>query len=269
MCPWIPRVPVCPEGREETYLHKVWGSSLWICVGDPSRPSAIWISSSLPRGSISITIWNPAATSSAPFPYLQRSPGKPTDGSAEPSDGDGSRSLGSRTEPSTGILLQWNCWSYEIGRRGYINSWGQATRLANYWGRFYDIPENIPWTHRGRTTSNRLTMLTKHRNSMKPHMNQIWKTVHPSRPTLAHYRFQVRFTNWQPSSSTFSTVTGNQMQRSLRSLRIPRTIWIPAQSRCFRRETWLTLPAIWQLHRRRSGPTCPKLRMEDLSEIDN
>ena len=31
---------------------------------------------------------------------------------------------------------------------GYINSWGQATRLANYWRRFYNIPEepeNIPW----------------------------------------------------------------------------------------------------------------------------
>ena len=31
---------------------------------------------------------------------------------------------------------------------GCINSWGQATRLANYWRRFYNIPEepeNIPW----------------------------------------------------------------------------------------------------------------------------
>ena len=55
-------------------------------------------------------------------------------------------------------------------------------------------------THRGTTTSNRLTMLTEHRKSMKYHLNLIWKTVHPSPPTLAHYRFQVRYTNWQPSS---------------------------------------------------------------------
>ena len=28
---------------------------------------------------------------------------------------------------------------------GYINSWDQATRLANYWRRFYNIPENTSW----------------------------------------------------------------------------------------------------------------------------
>jgi len=37
--------------------------------------------------------------------------------------------------------------SYDGGR---INSWDEATRLANYWRRFYNIPEvydgNVPWT---------------------------------------------------------------------------------------------------------------------------
>ena len=39
-------------------------------------------------------------------------------------------------------------------------------------------------THRGTTTSNRLTMLTKHLKFKKYHLNLRWKTMHLSLPTL-------------------------------------------------------------------------------------
>ena len=36
--------------------------------------------------------------------------------SSQSPHGDGSRSMGRRTESPTGIFLQWNCWSCEISR---------------------------------------------------------------------------------------------------------------------------------------------------------
>ena len=42
-------------------------------------------------------------------------------------------------------------------------------------------------THRGTTTSNRLTLLTEHLKFKKHHLNLRWKTMHLSLPTLAHY----------------------------------------------------------------------------------
>jgi len=52
-------------------------------------------------------------------------------------------------ESSAGILLQWDCCHVRADNEGNIDSWGQATQLANYWRRYFNIPEvqgeNASW----------------------------------------------------------------------------------------------------------------------------
>ena len=62
--------------------------------------------------------------------------------SSESPYGDGSRLPRIPTEPPAGILLQWHCWSCESRQYGNIDSWAQATQLANYWRRYFKHPQS-------------------------------------------------------------------------------------------------------------------------------
>ena len=81
----------------------------------------------------------------------------------------------------------------------------------------------LKWTMshiNGITIHKRLTMLINLKEAKNLFMDQGWTTQTPSRPMWEWHRYQVRFTNWLQSSGTFSTMTGNPMLRSLRSLKI-------------------------------------------------
>ena len=89
--------------------------------------------------------------------------------------------------------------------RGWINSWEQSTQLANYWRRYFNIPEmhnentsgNTSWYHHQQPSGN----ADRHMKTKMHHLNRRWKTMTPSLPMLARHRFQVRFTSWLQSSS--------------------------------------------------------------------
>ena len=91
---------------------------------------------------------------------------------------------------------------------GNINSWEQATQLANYWRRYYNIPEahaeDLLGLPCGKTTRVHLTMLTTQLEPMRNSQNLTWKMLHLSRPRQATCRFQVRSTNWQQCFTTSS-----------------------------------------------------------------
>lgn len=62
---------------------------------------------------------------------------------------------------------------------GRINSWSAAARLANYWRRYYRIPEvhgeYTSWNSSAKTTMNRLTMLTTQPENQVKSKNPTWK----------------------------------------------------------------------------------------------
>jgi len=64
---------------------------------------------------------------------------------------------------------------------GHINSWDQATRLANYWRRYYNIPEvhdeDTSWTYLSKIITDRLTMLRTPLTLMGNSQNPKWKTT--------------------------------------------------------------------------------------------
>ena len=162
---------------------------------------------------------DPTTASSAPYSHFQggrvTSPNRP-----QSTHGDGSRSLGFPTEPPAGILLQWGCWSCMGRQRGKHQTAGsKQPSLPTTSVVTSTSPKYTERTPLGTISNNssdnadRPSMMTK-----KYHLHPKWMTMNPSLPTLARDRFQVRFTNW-PHSSTTLAVTGNPMQRSLRSLR--------------------------------------------------
>ena len=84
--------------------HRLYGD-------DPSCSFTTWIYIRPPRGSISITIGNVTKSSGASHSHFQGSNVASRVRPSQSPNGDGGWSLWSWMEPSTGILLQWNCWS--------------------------------------------------------------------------------------------------------------------------------------------------------------
>ena len=107
---------------------------------------------------------------------------------------------------------------------GWIDSWDQSSQLANYWRRYFHIPE------------------------LSPEGN--WHSHHheaPESPVSVQESVQEsRFNNWQPSSGTFSTMTGMPTWQYSNVLRIQMMTSHDIRFRSSRRETWLILPVIWQ-----------------------
>ena len=84
------------------------------------------------------------------------------------------------------------------GRNGWIDSWDQSTQLANYWRRYFQIPEMPPdgnWHP------------YHHEAQESPYKDPAWMIQTPLPPMLTLLRHLSRFNNWQPSSETFSTMT--------------------------------------------------------------
>ena len=77
-------------------------------------------------------------------------------------------------------------------------------------------------------------------------MNPAWKTLILSLPmwTLPHLRS--RFTNWQRSSGTFSTMTGRIIWPYSNVSRILKMTFPDTQFRSSRRQIWLILPVTWR-----------------------
>ena len=77
---------------------------------------------------------------------------------------------------------------------GWIDSWDQATQLANYWRRHFQIPEVTP---DGNCINIRKspTVRTKLEKAKNPCRDQIWKTRNPSLPMQHLHRHRVRSTH--------------------------------------------------------------------------
>ena len=82
--------------------------------------------------------------------------------------------------------------------------------------------------------------------SKNQYKNLAWTTPTPSSPmwTLLHHLS--RFNNWQPSSGTFSTMTGMPIWQYSNVSRIQMMTSQDIRFRSSRRGTWLILPVIWQ-----------------------
>ena len=92
-----------------------------------------------------------------------------------------------------------------------------------------------------------MTTLQKAQSQYKnQYKNLAWMTPTPSSPmwTLLHHLS--RFNNWQPSSGTFSTMTGMPTWQYSNVWRIQMMTSHDIRLRSSRRETWLILPVIWQ-----------------------
>ena len=88
--------------------------------------------------------------SGAPHSYLQRGHSASPVRLWQSPDDDRGRSIWSRTQPSSGVLLQWNCWSCPLLRRWTHQQLVRGHPIANYWRRHYNIPElhdeDTSWT---------------------------------------------------------------------------------------------------------------------------
>ena len=123
---------------------------------------------------------------------------------------------------------------------GWIDSWDQATQLANYWRRHFQIPEVTP---DGNCINIRKspTVRTKLEKAKNPCRDQIWKTRNPSLPMQHLHRHRVRSTSWLPFCGTFPTMTEGPTWPFSRNWKPQRTI----RSRSSRQQTWPTLRATW------------------------
>ena len=86
----------------------------------------------------------------------------------------------------------------------------------------------------------------KLRKAHYPYKDPAWMIQTPLPPMLTLLRHLSRFNNWQPSSGTFSTVTGMPTWQYSNDSRIQMMTWQDIRSRSSRQQTWLTLPVIWQ-----------------------
>ena len=79
---------------------------------------------------LQFTIGTVTESSGAPHSYLQRGHSTSPFGQSQSPDGDGGRSIWSPTKPSSGVLLQWNCWSRPLLRWWTHPQlvWGHPTR---------------------------------------------------------------------------------------------------------------------------------------------
>ena len=87
------------------------------------------------------------------------------------------------------------------------------------------------------------------------HMNPSWKTPILSLPMLTSIHLLFRFTNWQRSSGTSSTMTGRPTWPYSNVWRILKEIFPDTQFRSSRRQTWLILLVTWRNPR---GPCLSK-----------
>ena len=133
-----------PSSRTWWNRNECGSSSLQLYGDDPSCSFTTWIYIRPPRGGISITIGNATKSSDASHSHFQGGNVASRVRPSQSPNGDGGWPLWSWTEPSTGI---GHVRSYDGGN---INSWDQATRLANYWRRYYNVPEahgeDTSWT---------------------------------------------------------------------------------------------------------------------------
>ena len=140
---------------------------------------------------------------------------------------------------------------------GHIYSWSlQATRLGNYWRRHYNIPEvhdeNTSWTSswqdRHRPSDNvdntAGTYGEQHESEMEDDTSVTVETGNVSIPSQIHQLASLLH--------KFSYLTGNIMQRSLRSSKLLPQIQMPILSSCSRQSIWPILPATCQSLRRLS-----------------
>ena len=125
------------------------------------------------------------------------------------------------------------------GRNGWIDSWDQSSQLANYWRRYFQIPE-IPRMEIGFPINMKL-QTAQHR-----YKNLAWMTPIPSSPMWTLLHLLSRFNNWQRSSGTFSTMTGMPTWQYSNVSRIQMMTSHDTRSRSPRRQTWLILPVTWR-----------------------
>ena len=125
-------------------------------------------------------------------------------------------------------------------QNGWIDSWEQATQLANYWRRHSKFPK-CTLMEIGINIRKSPTARTKREKAKNPCRDQIWKTRIPSLSMQHPHRHRVRSTSWPPSCGTFSTMTEGPTWPFSRNCRTQQTI----RFRSFRQQTWPALLATW------------------------
>ena len=131
---------------------------------------------------------------------------------------------GVKTKPSTGVLLNGNCWSHSCRPLWVDKLLGTIYPTCQLLASSLQLFQKCTMsTTLGNITRKRLTMLINWKKAKNQYRDQGWTTLTPSPPMSVRHRFQVRSTSWPQSSGTFSTMTGTPMLRSLRSLKIQET----------------------------------------------
>ena len=87
---------------------------------------------------------------------------------------------------------------------------------------------------------------TKLQKALHRYKNLAWKTLIPSLPMWTLLHLLSRFTNWQRSSGTFSTMTGMPTWPYSNLSRILMMTFPDTRFRSSRRQIWLTLPVTWR-----------------------
>ena len=87
---------------------------------------------------------------------------------------------------------------------------------------------------------------TKLQKALHRYKNPAWKTLIPSLPMWILLHLLFRFTNWQRSSGTFSTMTGMPTWLYSNVSRILMMTFPDIRFRSSRRQIWLTLPVTWR-----------------------
>ena len=125
------------------------------------------------------------------------------------------------------------------GRNGWIDSWDQSTQLANYWRRYFQIPEMPPdgnWhPYHHEAPESPVSV----QGSGMDDTDSIAANVDITPPP-------VQIQQLAPSSGTFSTMTGMPTWQYSNDSRIQMMTWQDIRSRSSRQQTWLTLPVTWQ-----------------------
>ena len=133
---------------------------------------------------------------------------------------------------------------------GYIDSWQQATRLANYWRRFYGIPvpvDNYQHWHQPWQPSDNFDQTSEYQDS--PHESVMDDNTSNAANVGA---LPVPSRIHQLASILYNILSNDREanQRSLRRLKRTKPTWPPIHVKSSRQKTWLTLPATWQPRRR-------------------
>ena len=112
--------------------------SIWLFVIGTSHFNANCQSKLAPPRSIPASIRD--VSTSPKHTYIQRSHYIPIRHSSAKIDDHGGWQSGNGMQSSTGIFLQLIGHVRPRGG-GYVDSWAEATRLSNYWRRFYNIDQ--------------------------------------------------------------------------------------------------------------------------------